>query len=667
MLIHENLKGATGAEERTSLHGMLAVGNEFMTHREGGSLVHRAGDFVEIERTGGGHLRFAALYETSDAYRIGDGNSVLEVGDDEVPPEPGQTNFIPRSLLMTAEQEGQGEPLPFRTVNGRAESRLARFTKMVGLLDEVDHATLTGRPRFFTLGDGRALLVREISDPEDTRYFTGTNAQGRSRRRRRVTSVQLLPVNLETGTVAKAPLLEAVVHSGLGFDPGIVPGDLSIPGTMRAVAYTPPSVPGTLYTGSAIYVALAGVMWGSRVPGKEPSETYAVAPPATAKDGDKSYLSLVVVHGLPEDSYNLQGSALYRLTCTRTTTDGVAQSKITLPPAIRGAGFFNSAIGMELVRLAPSTLVLAVKMWEQAQPTTTTFYSLTSAGSTAFFWSDDNGASWANINTAGFLDNGALNRTLGGIMARDADAALVFSGYEADSAVPAPDAEAVAVYRLTRSGASRICTIPGSQFSAGLHAGVPLSSGRFYPPYLATGYGGGLRVKDKNLLWMQFDARWVYASTDPRTIEYPGSRSQLMVSEDGGRSWKRRLLPQPWAQRLSFVAGMDQGTLVVPVYEGRRVNDAGNLMPLAVTLYTTKDTEKWRPVQWRMTLPTATTVDGRLVPGTPAYDYADVRRWINRGELFPILHVRDEQGELVPKNPDRPWLSDHRRTGPTYV
>lgn len=665
MLIKENLNGSTGAQERATLHGMLAVGNEFMTSSESNSTVQRSGEFISIETKGGGHLRLAALFETSDALRQPEYASVVALGDDEPPPARGEHGYVVRSLLMTSEQDdGQG-PQAFRTINAQADSRLARFTLFPGRIDEVDHATLTGRPRFFSLGDGRALLVRELSDPGDTRYFTGIDTQFHSRRRRRVTAVQLLPVNLDTGSIGKTPLLEIPVHSGLGFDPGISLGAPG-PGTVRVISYTPPSVPGTLVSDTTIYAALAGVMWGSRVAGQDPSETYAIAEPATAKDGDKSYMSLVAVHGLPEDSYNLQSSALFQLTCTRTTPDGVEQTKITLPPATRGAGFFNSAVGMELVRLAPSTLVLAVKMWEQAQPTTTTFYSLTSAGSTAFFWSDDNGATWADINTAGFLDNGAVKRSLGSIMARDADTALVFSGYEADSLVGAPDVESVAVYQLTRTGVTRISTIPGSQFSEGLHSGTPLSFGRFYPPYLATAYGGGLRVKDKNLLWMQFDPRWVFASTNQFTIDYPSSRAQLMVSADGGVTWVRRFMPQPWAQRLGFVVSLDQTTAMVPVYEGRRKRDDGSLLPLTVTLYTTHDFVKWRPTQWRLRLPPQTSVDGQLLPGTPDYDYAEVRRWINRGELFPILSIRDEQAQLLPMNPGRPWIADHRKTGPSY-
>lgn len=665
MLIKEDLNGSTGAPEHATLRGMLAVGNEFMTAMEPDSTVQRSGEFVTIKRTGGGHLRLAALFEASDAFRQPEDAGTVTLGDDETPPARGEPGYVVRSLLMTSEQDdGQG-PQAFRTINAQADSRLSRFTQFPGRIDEVDHATLTGRPRFFSLGDGRALLVRELSDPEDARYFTGVDASYRSRRRRRVTAVQLLPVNLDTGSISKIPLLQVTVHSGLGFDPGISPGTPG-PGTVRAISYTPPSVPGALFSSTLIHAALAGVMWGSRVAGQEPSETYAIAEPATAKDGDKSYLSLVAVHGLPEDSYNLQSSALFQLTCTRTTLDEPVQTKITLPPSPRGAGFFHSAIGMELVRLSPSTLVLSVKMWEQAFPSTSTFYDLSSAGRTAFYWSDDNGATWANINAAGFIDNGAVNRTLGGIMARDADTALVFSGYEADSLVGAPDTESVAVYRLTRTGVTRISTIPGSRFSEGLHSGTPLSSGRFYPPYLATAYGGGLRVKDKNLLWMQFDPRWVFASTNQFTIDYPGSRAQLMVSADGGVTWARRFMPQPWAQRLGFVVSLDQTTAMVPVYEGRRKRDDGFLLPLTVTLYTTRDFVKWRPTQWRLRLPPLTSVDGRLLPGTPGYDYAEVRRWINRGELFPILSIRDEQAQLLPMNPGRPWIADHRKTGPDY-
>ena len=650
MLINKELQGDAGLPEHTALKGLLDVGVEYMTSRDHVSEVQVAGQFATMRRRGGEFLQLATLFEPPDARRLDAGDKVVALGDDEEPPPLDDPTGIARTRLLSAMRDEQEGPLPFRAARSELQSRLPRFTELDERIEDVDHSTKKGKRRFFSLGDGRALLVRELSDPADTRFFMGVDKSYRSRRRRRVTGVELVPVDIETGAQRGEPLLSFSVHSGLGFDPGA-----------RAVTFTLAS--DVLFDNSFVYASRAGAMWG-RLFGSfrgDPSATYSVAEPAWAKEGEDSYLSLVVVHGLPEDSYDLQSSALYRLTCTRTTPNGVATSKITLPPVTNQGNHFYSAIEMDMVRLGPSTVLVNVLMASQHLPGTPDGLVLRAR---AFFWSDDNGATWSIVDTTPLADANAAP-SISGFMAKDHSTALVFSDYQLDMTLTGDEAEAVAVYEMRRSGVTRIGTIAGSQFSAGLQEGVLIGGKRVYPPYLTTGYGGGLRARDKNLLWMQFDPRWINPSTTPVVLSYPGSRAMLMVSEDGGATWARQLLPQPWPQRVGFVVSLDTGRLAIPVYESRRTEE-GLLKPLGVTIYTSTNAVKWSSTTWRLRLPSFTWVDGRRIQGTPAYDIDDVRHDLNRGELFPLVSIRDDQGELLPMNPGRPWIADHRKTGPTY-
>lgn len=139
----------------------------------------------------------------------------------------------------------------------------------------------------------------------------------------------------------------------------------------------------------------------------------------------------------------------------------------------------------------------------------------------------------------------------------------------------------------------------------------------------------------------------------------------LMVSKDGGVTWERRFLPQPWPQRLGFVAAMDESTMVVPVYGPRLVNpDTGGVRPLQVKLYTSRDGDRWRVTTFSLRLPTWAWVDGQLLPGSAGYDLSDSRTDFNRGELFPLVPLRDSNEALSPINPGRPWIADVRAKEP---
>ncbi|PJO38869.1 hypothetical protein CTI10_007585 [Delftia acidovorans] len=70
---------------------------------------------------------------------------------------------------------------------------------------------------------------------------------------------------------------------------------------------------------------------------------------------------------------------------------------------------------------------------------------------------------------------------------------------------------------------------------------------------------------------------------------------------------------------------------------------------------------------WRITLPAMTWVDGQLLPGSRGYDITDYRYSYNRGELFPLVAVRDERGDVLPMNPGRPWIADARVKEPAYA
>lgn len=650
MLIHKDLKGDAGGPEHQALKGMLDVGNTFMTDRRDGSVVQRSGEFVTMRRTGGEVVQLVSLWEPPDARRLTDGYAQA-VPDDVAPPAPGAPDAVPRVQLMASALDEQQGPLSFGNLAAsKLQTRVPRFTRVETRVETADHATKNGKRRLFSLGDGTVLLVREVSAAGDTRYFAGMNAFVQPVRRvSRCTGVELVRMDPDRPAGGKV-LLSFGVHSGLGFDPG-----------SRSIDFLADN--DLLYDANKVYAPNAGLLFGRVLLSMraDPSSTYAVAEPAMAKQDGKSYLSLVAVHGLAEDCYHPDSSGLYRLTCTRTTADGVQTSKISMPAAV-GPGQYMAPVEMDLVRLSPQTLVLSLRMTTLRLPGAGSV-SAASAG-WAYLWSDDNGASWVHVPHTGITDGNAAP-VIAAMVPRDKDTLLLVSALQLDSLVPAPDAASVQVYAFTRTGATRISTIPGSRFSAGLHAGDVIGGLRHYPPYWAVGYGGGVRVDRKPLLWVQFDPQYIHAEGSPGVIDYPGGRAQLMVSADGGATWERRMLPQPWPQRVGFVVALDQRTLAIPVYGPRQTDDSGAILPLAVKLHTSRDGGKrWRATALSMRLPYWAWVDGQLLPGSSGYDIDDSRFDFNRGELFPLLSLRDDNGELLPMNPGRPWMADHRAKEP---
>ncbi len=667
MLIFKDLEGNAGGPEHTALKGLLAVGSEFMTERSPDSEVQRSGEFVTMRRRASDPVaRLATIWEPPDALRRTEAGFEL-VTDDQ--PEPTGEEYVLRSAAAVAMVEPTvGGDQPFEPLAAsKPATRLHRFVRLLypgnahalERVEDVDHATKDGKRRLFSLGDGTALVVKEFSDPGDARFFMGVNTVNASVRRARVARVDLLRVDpLEPNKAVR--LMTFQVHSGLGFDPG-----------QRAI-FTQHGGDGSMYDSSRIYAMRSGVLWGRLIfPFRgDPSASYAVAEPAMAQAGSRTYLSLVAVHGLPEDSPDLQGSALTSLTCTYTTPEGTGTSKIPLPALTEVPDQFWSAVEMDLLRLAPTTLVLNVQMASQMSPGAAEPTQARLFGGRAFYWSDDNGETWVLLDTAAFLD-ASPSPGYGTMLARDKDTALVFSNYQTDNTVSGADFQAVAVYTLGRAGAARIGTILGSQFSAGLHAGFAGGPGgsRSFPPYISI-TGGGVRVRSQSggaqRLWMQFDPQYINRKASPGVIDYPSSRAMLMVSDDGGATWARQFFPQPWPQRVGFAVAIDETTMVVPVYNARRRNpETGSLMPVLVQFYVSKDGGRtWRGTQWRLRLPSYAWVDGQLLPDSPLYEILDGRSDFNRGELFPLIVVRGDDGQPAPMNPGRPWIAHYAEKEP---
>jgi hypothetical protein len=48
-------------------------------------------------------------------------------------------------------------------------------------------------------------------------------------------------------------------------------------------------------------------------------------------------------------------------------------------------------------------------------------------------------------------------------------------------------------------------------------------------------------------------------------------------------------------------------------------------------------------------------------------DLSDSALEYNRGELLPMVALRDGDGKVLPSNPARPWIAHHQFKEPTYV
>ncbi|AOG21971.1 sialidase family protein [Acidovorax sp. RAC01] len=697
MLIFDDSKGTSDGKERDQLQAMIAVGSEYMTYRDSESTVQRSGEFVRIEKVREGEVpRLCTMHEPPDAFQVVDG-AIRSLDDQEYAALPAGEKLAKRSALFLATADESGEELSFSGVPGfKLESRAPRFTSVLSgseahqrpRVQDADYATQAGKRRLFALGDGRALLVRELTKQNDDRWYMGL-ARGLptySRRRKRTARVELIPINPETG-VAGAALMGFDIHSGLGFDPyeGATPSVLNEGRPWRSYITSTTAPSGLpLYADDNIFMATAGSMWGriaidgaagdAGIQG-DASDTYAVAEPAYAPKGTGSYLALVAVHPAPGDTYNPLSAGPYRLTCTRTLPEGgIAQTKINFPAIAGAPNHYYGVTGMELLRTSPTTVVLVahVHAMQSGSPGSIP----PSARSRLFFWSQDNGASWtyAQVSTT---PPAFTTFPYSSLLVKNAQTLLVFTTYQSYSTAGS-DTAGVQVHAVTPAGTSYVTTITGTTFSQGL--ALPRISGgkmEYDLPYIGLGYGGAVSVRGKprQRLWMQFDPRWTtYNRT--RMLESPSSRPMLMVSDDGGSTWTRKLLPSRWQHQTGFVVAVDDRTLMVPVFAPRTVDADGVFNPLRARIYKSTDGgDKWRATPWSFTLPRHAWADGQFLPGPqdgspsqqPGADEYDIDEAIedyNRGELFPLVALRDAQGRLSPINPARPWVADHKRKEP---
>ncbi|MDR2333757.1 MAG: exo-alpha-sialidase [Burkholderiaceae bacterium] len=657
MLTFKDLKGDAGLAEHQALHGMLTAGNEFMTHRDDTSEVRRAGEFVEMRRFPTDQkIRLVAIFESPDARALDPVSmDARYVADDE--DRAGGFQALRRTNVFAAtsdEQTGDGAVEEVRAFKPRF--RLPRFTRIQERLNSVDHTTQSGRGRAWSLADGEhMLMVREQFDPQDPRYFMGVNRFGLSARRTRVSRVEVAKVQLETGR-AREVLLSFETFSGLGFNPagkGIV---------TSATAATP------IYDANNVYVARAGHLWGRYTNSDfrmDPSASYAVAEPAWHPD---KFLHLIAVHGTAADALDPQTSILRQLSCTRSTKDGVVRGTIALP-VHPDPEYIWSAIEVDLLRTAPTKLVLRVRLGAVRAPTATG--TTITGGSLTAFWSSDNaGETWQLLDLSNIgMVHGRLQIERAMMAVGDADGSALLMTSEGGLATDR-DEGMIVVHRLTAAGAVTIGEIRGSVFSDGLYQGTGSGVNRMFPKYWPVASGGGVRVKVGNawkpLLWMQFDPFFTSPRIernglpDPNMITYPGTNAMLMVSADGGATWERCALPTIWPNLVGFVIAADERTLLVPVVTQRALRD-GSLRPAQVRLYESKDGgATWKKTRDQFRLPAYTNVDGQFDMDTDTFHIADFLNDYNRGELFPLIPFLDRRGEVLGMNPGRPWIADSR-------
>ena len=651
------------SREHDKLEGALRVGNEFMTQRSVEGRVQRSGEFVRIDRNPTDPVpRFCLLHESAQAW----GTDGAPLSEGEFLGTPPDTKLPRRSRLFVAETDG-GVELPFLKRSGfRKASKLPRAhgvpvgpTRALHGMRNASYTNQEGKRRVFPLGDGRLLVVREVAPQGDTRYWYGQAEEARDgwltkERGVRASTVQLVAADATTGADLSV-LMSFSIHSGLGFD--ITPLGVSSAGT------------DVMYDSLNVYNALAGVMFGRSLYlakvgtpslGGDSGDTYAVAPPAVVADGNGGvYLSLVAVYPAAGDTRDSLSAGPYRLTCKYTTpigTEGV--STITLPPIpnskLSGKHYFAAA-GMQLHRTSPATVVL--QLYAHAMQYGTE--AATDAASLAclFFWSSDNGASWVATPTSG--GNYPVGVAYGGVMVRDKNTLLAFSSGDAFT-------DHVRVWAVTRSGTSEVSRISSAAFNAGLMN--PANT-----PYEAFGLGGAVYRKVNSArqkrLWMQFDPYWLYAADVPSAIDYPSGRPMLMVSDDGGSSWSRRYLPSEWCFLVGFVVAISEYELAVPVLSKRKATGG-----VKATIHISKDGgDTWKKTGHEVALPPYTFADGRIVIGrwlAPPevhesfhrfdQDIGDSRTTFNRGELHPLITLRDAMGRIAPADPARPWIADQR-------
>lgn len=678
MLTTDDSGGKADGKERDQLTAIAETGSEFITFNDFESTVQKSGEFARITKeTSDPQPRFVLLHETSQTYDEDwndyTGNELLSLSP--------EVKLRKRSHLYVSEVEPSASDLPFRKIAGyKTHTRISRHhgpgdtnaPSELPAMHEANYTAQAGKRRLFPVGDGTLLMLREVTVDGDTRSFNDAirtrvdtpqaHTKKRGLRAARVEVVELNPLNGKTS----APVFSFDVHSGLGFDP--------TPRTFSSAARSTAD----MYNTTTVFGAFSGVLFGSslnlpsvvRVPaGGDASDTYAVAEPAVAKSPEgKEYTSIVAVYPGPDDVYNPISSGPYRLTCKRTTPNGdVAYNKINFPALPHIPRHYLAARGMSLHRLTPTKVALRVNVHLMQYGAGGSSQSI--ASDAFFMWTGDNGETWTyNPVAAGFP--GVF--PYGGMLVKDKDTLLAFSWYnEAGSSQP------VQVHRINSAGTAQIATIPASVFGGGLMKAMG-TSGWQMVPYVPIGFGGAVyrRGDDKQLkkrLWMQFDPYWGYAQDTPEVLQYPGSRPMLLVSDDGGVTWARRLLPSPWCFRVGFVVAIDSMTLAVPVSAPRKQRGAA----LPVTIYTSKDGgDTWKATGARVVLGGETHVDGQITQdgqyedprGELAFDrdLTDSALQFNRGELLPLIALRREDGKALPANPARPWMTHYKFTEPEH-
>ena len=682
MLINDDSKGTSDGKERNQLQAMIAVGSEFMTYRDDESTIQKSGEFVRIEKESGNtQPRFVLLHETSITYRE-DNNTLHDLTGSELRSIGANVKLRKRSRLYMSEIDSTNGDLPFREIGGfKTSTRISRHRgagqatspRSYYGLNEANYTAQAGKRRLFAKGDGKLLMLREVNFPDDTRYFNdsmreqvNTPQPHTKKRGLRAARVELVEVNPEVGAT-KGPIFSFDIHSGLGFDP--VPRSFSDAIRLWSA---------DMYDETTVYAAFSGVLFGStlqipgvmRVPvGGDASDTYAVAEPAIANAPDgREYTSIIAVYPASDDVYDSRSAGPYRLTCKRTTAGGgVALSKISFPPLPSLPLHYLAARGMSLHRLSPTTVALRVNVHVMQYGVGG---SIQAVNSDAFFmWTQNNGETWTYAPvTAGFP--GVF--PYGGLLVKDKKTLLAFSWFQEFGSPQ------VRVHRITSAGTAQVGTIDKAVFSDGL---LTPGTGQLLVPYVPLGFGGAVyRVdpqdkKKKKRLWMQFDPYWIYKEGTAQALQYPSSRPMLLVSDDGGITWTRRFLPATWCFRVGFVVSIDEATLAVPVQSARKAKGSA----VGVTIYTSKDGgDTWKATEHKVSLPGETYIDGQTIIGAqyqrtpPApqplleQDIADTALRYNRGELLPMIALRDSDGKLLPPNPARPWMNDYKIKEPDY-
>lgn len=689
MLINDDSKGASDGKERNQLQAMIAVGSEFMTYRDDESTIQKSGEFVRIEKESGeSQPRFVLLHETSQTYRQ-DNNVLYDLTGNELLNLAPNVKLRKRSRLYVSEVDSTNGDLPFREIGGfKTSTRISRFhyiSVYSGIhevprnyygLHEANYTAQAGKRRLFPKGDGKLLMVREVAIPGDSRYFKDymrslrTSPQPHVKNRGlRAARVEVVEVNPTVGT-ASAPIFSFDVHSGVGFDP-----------TAKFFSDSIRNINADMYSETSVFAAFSGVNYGSSlyvptigsVPaGGDASDTYAVCEPGVAKHPDgREYTSIIAVYPAPDDVYDSRSSGAYRLTCKRTTVGGgVALSKISFPAIPHLPKHYLASRGMSLHRLGPDKVVLRVNVHVMQFGAGGTIQAI---NSNAFFmWTQNNGETWTYAPvTAGFP--GVF--PYGGLMVKDKSTLLAFSWFDDVSSV-----QQMQVHQITSSGTAQIASIHGSTFNAGLIGGL---RPHLQVPHVPIGFGGAVYRKTaegkKKRLWMQFDPYWNYAEGTtsggvPIILQYPGSRPMLLVSDDGGTTWSRRLLPTPWSFRAGFVVAISEKTLAVPVLAPRKARGS----PVVASIFLSEDGgDTWKKTNSTVTLPGETWADGQIVVGEQYWfpprnefrqeqDFSEAVTRYNRGELLPMVALRDADGKVLPSNPARPWMTDYRFKEPDY-